>query len=465
MAIPTVPAIRVPLVGRGGGGTASPAPREPRSTGPEVRRSLLRFLVGAGVALLLIGVGTVQVAQVVGRNEVLGNAERSASAIAHGIVAPMVDERARAGNPAALGRLAHVLTDRMADGTLVRVKIWTADGTVLWSDDDRLVGRTYDLPADVRAAMATQTSIVEFSELESLENVYEREHGELVEAYTGVIDDSGQPLLVETYMPITDVEATSDRMLRSLLPISLGSLLLFLLVLMPLALNLARRVDRAATERGELLRHAVAASALERRRIAGDLHDGVVQDLAGVGYALPAITSQLGKDPAHDRTRQALERVTGIVQRDLAALRAVITDIYPPDLREGGLGPALRQLAAHSRRSAGVDVDVTVDERPMPADATVLVYRVVREGLRNVVKHAKADRATVDVERGENWVSVRVEDDGVGFDGPPQGGEGHIGVRLLQDTIRDLGGTFRIVSASGRGTTLEAYFPVDWARG
>ncbi|HEX8496860.1 MAG TPA: ATP-binding protein, partial [Actinomycetales bacterium] len=263
--------------------------------------------------------------------------------------------------------------------------------------------------------------------------------------------------------------AESAAQLRTLLPVTVGGPLLLMLVLFPLALTMARRVDRAGEERAGLLRHAVEASALERRRIAGDLHDGVVQDLAGIGYALPAIVATLDDHPRLRGTRADLERVAGIVHQDLAALRSVITEIYPADLREGGLTPAAQQLAADARR-AGVEVEVDVASelagRGLPPDAAMLAYRVVREALRNVVRHARATSVQVTVRRGgrdSRDVVVRVVDDGVGFDGPVPRPTGHFGLRLLSDTIQDLSGTFEIRSAAGRGTEVEARFPIDWA--
>ena len=156
------------------------------------------------------------------------------------------------------------------------------------------------------------------------------------------------------------LEAESRAQVRTLLPLTLGGPALLLVILLPLALSMARRIDDAGAERSALLRHAVAASALERRRIAGDLHDGVVQDLAGIGYALPAIRGSLPEGPDSDDARQKLDRVTEIVKRDVAALRSVITDIYPPDLHEGGLVPA-SQLLLNEVRYAGIDVEAHID--------------------------------------------------------------------------------------------------------
>lgn len=109
-----------------------------------------------------------------------------------------------------------------------------------------------------------------------------------------------------------------------------------------------------------------------------------------------------------------------------------------------------------------VEVEVRPDVAPSP-DAARLVYRVAREGLRNVVKHAEADRVDVRVHEEGDLVTVRVRDDGrglpVGPAGSPQPPEGHLGLRLLADTVRDLGGTLDVGPAPRRGTQLEVTFP------
>jgi signal transduction histidine kinase len=287
----------------------------------------------------------------------------------------------------------------------------------------------------------------------------------VAEIYLGFLDRTGKPLLLETYVPVAQVEAESRAQVRTLLPLTLGGPALMLVILLPLALSMARRVDDAGAERASLLRHAVAASALERRRIAGDLHDGVVQDLAGIGYALPVIRQSLPDGAEADDARQKLDRVNEIVKGDVAALRSVITDIYPPDLHEGGLVPA-SQLLFSEVRYAGIEVDVHIDpevsDQSLPIDAAVLGYRVLRETLRNVVRHSGAARAGVSLRTDDGDLVIVVEDDGVGFDPTLGAPEGHFGLRLLGDTISDLGGGLAVDSPPDGGARVVARFPIRW---
>jgi signal transduction histidine kinase len=229
-----------------------------------------------------------------------------------------------------------------------------------------------------------------------------------------------------------------------------------------MAISLARTVDRAGAERERILHHSLMASDLERRRIAHDLHDGVIQDLAGLGYALPSIGAHLSA-PGLETAYATLQRTSQVVQRDVEALRSMLTDIYPPELDGGRLATALEDLA---RRTEAEGIIVTVrlaDALGLSDDGARLVYRVVREALHNVLKHACATVALVEVLQEGEHIAVRVTDDGTGLSAstPRVVDRGHMGLRLLEGTLQDFGGTLTLADAPGGGAVLEAVFPVD----
>jgi signal transduction histidine kinase len=438
---------------------------EPPRSRSQVWKALARFAAFGFVALLVVLAGNSLIAERVSRGEVLRHSRQMAIDIALKLIAPRADDALRQRDPEALRALDTVMQARMTDSSLLRVKVWSQDGVILWSDEKRLVGQRFELEPKDEALLTTPGSTAEFTALERPENAYEAAAGEAAEVYVGFRDDTGEPLLLELYVPVAGLAAESQAQARTLFPLTVGGPALLLLILLPLALSMARRVDDAGAERATLLRHAVAASALERRRIAGDLHDGVVQDLAGIGYAMPAIRETLPEGPDAEDTRNKLDRITDIVQRDVAALRSVITDIYPPDLQEGGLVSA-SQLLFNEARYAGVDVDVDVDptftEEALPIDAAVLGYRVLRETLRNVVKHSGAAHARVVLRTERGDMVIEVSDDGVGFDPATPAPKGHFGIRLLQDTLKDVGGELSMNAVPEGGTRVVARFPVRW---
>ena len=440
-----------------------------RARGPVVSRSLAQFAVWSVVLLVVLTAVTFAMVTRVAQDETLRDARRVARGFGQGVVAPMVDAAFRQGAPEDRTALDRLLRTRMQDGSIARIKMWDEDGTVMWSDDVRLVGRTFELGPDQLTALRTGTAVAEITRLGDPENVHETSADMLVEVYTGLVDADGRPFLFELYMPTGALEEDRDALMTSVLPIAGGALLVFLLGILPLAVSLARRVDRAGAERERLLYDAVAATDLERRRVAQDLHDGVIQDLAGLGYLLSSTPARRSEGP-RSAADEALRTARDVIQRDVVSLRSLLTDLYPPELGGPGLPRAIADLAEQARRT-GIDVTLTVeaaDDVPLPA--AVLAYRVVREALRNLVRHSGASSARVVVLAGAAGVQVEVSDDGCGLDlsavegtgqGPSAAQDGHLGLRLLHDTVRDVGGEMTLESKPGAGTTVSVRFARD----
>jgi signal transduction histidine kinase len=429
-----------------------------------VRQAVARFATRSIVAMFVLALGMIFMSERIARDVALDDATYRSSSIARGLSAS-IDDGVRSGNERALERVADSLSPALNSGTLSHVKLWAQDGTILWADDPELVGQRFDLERDVADLFGTRDVVADLSELERAENAGERAAGELLEVYVGAFDANGRPWVFESYLSTEQMESNRTTILSGMLPLALGGILLLQITVLPLAVSLARRVQRAQAERGKLLRHALLASELERRRIAAELHDGVIQDLAGLSYALPLIAEHLPKGPEAAGARRALEEVSGVLAHDVPLLRSMLTEIYPPNLDEDdGLLTAVEELALRAEDS-GTTVTVHVSEHfTAPSEATRLAYRVVREGLRNVVKHAAGSVAQVYLIRHEDEVTVRVVDDGPGLSEERMDTPGHIGLRLLEDTVRDLGGRFDLSSAASGGTVLEAVFPAELAR-
>ncbi len=443
-------------------GRASRGPLPPgRST--VVRSAVTRFVVWSVAVLLVVASGTLLLSQPLAESLSLHEADVRSVAFANSVVAPLVDEGVRAGRPEAMAPLERLMRARMADGSIAHMKIWTADGLVLWTDEAGMTGRTYELEPDVAALFGGTGATAELSDLDKPENAAEQSHEELIEVYVGFRAADGHPLVFEAYWPTERIQHDVADIRWQFTTLGLVSLLLLALALLPLALSLARRVDRGLAEREEMMAHALSASDLERRRLSQDLHDGLVQDIVGLGYALPTVAAALPEEATAER--HLLEQATADLARSATGARELLTDVYPADLRSGGLVAAVEELADRQRRH-GTDVDVSVDPRLDDSLAVAqLTFRVVREGLRNVDKHADASTVAVSAAlRGERVV-VEVRDDGVGpsatVDEPPSGSNrGHLGLRLLRDTLRSLGGDLTLSRETPGGAVLRADFPV-----
>jgi signal transduction histidine kinase len=231
----------------------------------------------------------------------------------------------------------------------------------------------------------------------------------------------------------------------------IGALILLALIQLPLAWWLARRIERGQRERERLLRHAIEASDVERRRIAQDLHDGVVQDLAAVSYSLAAAAEGAPAPYDHDLRSAAAETRHGIGQ-----LRTLLVDIYPPELHRAGLGASLADLLG-SAEARGLETSLEVDpDLQLEAETEALFFRIAQEAVRNAVKHAGAQAVSVDVYATETGARLVVEDDGRGFDPSAVEAEGHFGLRVLEDLAQEAGGELEIDSAPGAGTRVVA---------
>ena len=159
--------------------------------------------------------------------------------------------------------------------------------------------------------------------------------------------------------------------------------------------------------------------------------------------------------------RSTLLEVTDLIKSDVRQLRDILSDLYPPSLEKEGLDAALTELANWAGRNG---IDVTVSTRGTqdlePAYAR-LAYRVVREGLINVVSHSGAEHALVWVRVTPlSGVEIAVRDDGQ--PGKPRAADqetGHFGLRILRDVMTDLGGELTVKHASAGGTELRASLP------
>ena len=404
----------------------------------------MQFALIGAVAVAIVALATSTASKRVGEREAITEARTTTILRAQGLVEPLLRDEIATRDPAAVAAVRDVVDTHVLDHALVVVKLWDASGTVLYASDPRLEGGHFKLAQDDLEALENGTIQAEVSDLHAPENRYDRRFGKLLEVYLPVRTPDGTRLLFEAYFRYDAVVASGQRIWRSFAPISIGALLVLELLQIPLAWSLALRLRQRQREREALLARALEASDIERRRIATDLHDGVVQDLAGVAFSLAAASH---------------EDAAASVRSSITSLRGVLADIYPPDVSGHGLRDAISNLAADT---ANADLDVRVDLQLTSAlsdSVGAVLFRVVREALRNVINHAQARHVTVRAgeSRGSAWVEIA--DDGVGFDPAvlaDRAAEGHIGLRGLEGVLRDAGGTMSIDTGAGRGTTVRA---------
>ncbi|HEY2676515.1 MAG TPA: MASE1 domain-containing protein [Steroidobacteraceae bacterium] len=211
-------------------------------------------------------------------------------------------------------------------------------------------------------------------------------------------------------------------------------------------------------------RELVGAEERARRATAVDLHDGIGQQLVGLAMTLEALTAR-----APAEIRLMLREATTNVREVQAIAQRVIADLSPPGLYELGLEPALKWLSVYMRSHDNLQVELRVaaDDAAIDIDLRVLVFKVIRELLRNVVKHSGVQSALVTVTRDAQELRAVVEDHGLGFEWqlslfePRAHG---FGLWSVADRVRDASGEMNVDTGPGRGCRVTVSFPLGAAK-
>jgi len=211
--------------------------------------------------------------------------------------------------------------------------------------------------------------------------------------------------------------------------------------------NTDSRAELAASRK-----RIVAASDEARRRIERDLHDGTQQRLVSLGLAIRAAETNV--PPEQSGLRSELSRIASGLGNAVAELQEISRGIHPAILAQGGVAPALRTLARRS--TIPVELEVTTGAR-LPEPIEVAAYYVASEALANTAKHAHASHIEMSLERRDTGLLLEIRDDGVGG-ADPTGGSGLLGLR---DRVEALGGSIRIQSQPGNGTSITVELPLE----
>jgi two-component system, NarL family, sensor kinase len=425
---------------------------------------VLRFAFVGFVVVTLVAALSAWLSQRAGREEAIDDSREITRLIALGIVEPAVTDDLLEMNTAGIQAMDEVMRRSVVRGSLVRVKIWAADGTVLYSDRRELIGQRFELGDDELKVLAGGPTEAEVSDLNQPENNYESNQGQLLEAYSRITGPDGEPLLFEGYFRYSAVVDAGRSQWSRYAPVSLGALLLLELAQIPIVWTVTRRLRTAQQEREMLLQNAVDASDAERRRIASDLHDGVVQDLTGVSLSLAALaqrTNGAAPDPS------VLAGAGDQVRESVKSLRSLLVEIYPPNLATTGLEAAVIDLLARcSNRGVATNLECDPAVETLGETTLGLLYRGAQEALRNVLKHAHATRVDVRVTVADDRVMLVVDDDGVGvnrvrFEQRPA--EGHLGVRVLGDLVANSDGDLVLGTSPLGGASFRMSLPLHTA--
>ena len=433
-----------------------------RSDAPSTTRAVAQFALTGLVVLALFLVGSLLVFRSLGRSEAIRDARQFAVLTGQNIVEPTLRDGVLSGDPSALGALDRIVQERVLSERIVRVKLWSADGRIVYSDESRLIGERFPLDDEKLGVLRSGEARSELSGLEGAENRFERGQGSLYEVYLPIRAPDGTPLLYETYQRGASVSSTGRRIWLPFAGLLLASLFLLWLVQVPLAWRLAQRLQRSQEERAALLVRALEASDDERRRIAADLHDGVVQDLAGVSYSLSSVSEQPDAQ-SPEEMRSTVRQAAGAIRDAMRRLRSALVEIHPPSLQAAGLEAALADVVA-PLAADHVETTIDVTGEPLPDDVERLFYRAAGEAVRNVRRHAGASKVSIRVSCDNGLAQLEVVDDGAGFTAAQREqsrADGHVGLSLLEELAARRGGRLDVASAPGAGTSFVLEVPTS----
>ena len=220
-------------------------------------------------------------------------------------------------------------------------------------------------------------------------------------------------------------------------------------------------IATAQSVEAERLKHSIRASESERSRWARELHDETLQELGALKLMLESAHGTGRPEKIQDAVERSLEQLGS----SITALQSLITELRPASLDELGVKPALEALVRRASARFGIEVDANFDlaydrgraPSRLLGEIESTVYRLVQEGLNNVVKHARAEKLQVEVVETDGSVLVTIRDDGSGFEtSRPGAGFGLVGMR---ERVELVDGRLVIDSTPGRGTVVRAEIP------
>lgn len=209
------------------------------------------------------------------------------------------------------------------------------------------------------------------------------------------------------------------------------------------------------------VRHAISE---ERTRIALDIHDGLVQTLAGLSYKLDLCREFLAQDP--DRCAPTLEETQGLLKSAIEEARQVVFNLKPLHFDRLDLHTALKTYAKTYAKQYQIATTVTVtgSERMLYPKTKIFLFRIIQEALSNVQKHAGASKVHVGVEIEKSRLTATIRDNGMGFDLPEVSRNpekwASLGLKGMTERARLLGGRTRIDTDPGQGTTIAVEIPL-----
>jgi two-component system sensor histidine kinase UhpB len=223
--------------------------------------------------------------------------------------------------------------------------------------------------------------------------------------------------------------------------------------------EMARKVQAAQEGLHDYIGAITSAQEEERLRLARELHDETIQSV----IALKQRVQLAGKLVKEQSGKKSLQELEGLAEQIVENLRLIIRALRPIYLEDLGLATALEMLASETK-TLQVDFYRTGQEKRFERDIELALYRIAQEALSNIVRHAKASRATLNINFNEHEISLEISDDGIGFVMPKSPTDfatsGHFGLLGMRERSELIAGRLEVKSEAGVGTQVSVLLPV-----
>jgi signal transduction histidine kinase len=469
--------------------TSMAEPRHKPLWPPELSFSA-QFLV---LALVVLAAGMTALgawAHVAIEEAVVSNTSAVTALYVDSFIGPLVDDYAADGEVSASGivDLDSLLTDTPLGDEIVSFKIWDRNGTILYSPNPDLIGQVFPMETDLEEAF-TGDVVTAISDLGEPENVYERTQWEtLIETYAPVrAQGSNLIVAVAEFYQLPDAlnEEIRSAQITGWAIVGVATVIMYLALV-----GMVRRATRTIrTQHSELSRYVADLEetleenrSLQRRirgaasrtttlneryltRVSADIHDGPAQGVALALLRIDDVAESVGQ--GGNGMKEEILSLRNTLDSALGDLRSIAQGLRSPVVDATGPCKAARRAVADFERNYDRTVIVRCDGEDViaPVATSITVYRVVQESLVNSFRHARADRVELRLERTPDQLTVTIEDDGVGFDLERPRSESRLGIAGMRERVEMIGGSFRIASVPGGGTTVSATIPLTSEKG
>lgn len=457
---------------------------------PFSRLSFSRQFMLAIIAVLVVGMAAI--GAWMGR-QIESSAVNRAAAIAAVYVESILAAQLRDWSSVAVaGGETHAVLDRVfVEGPLrrkvLRFKLWSTDGRIVYSSDHAQLGNRYPVEGQLAAAFAGKVQ-ARISDLTEADNLPEQERWpQLLEVYVPVRDGArGEIIAVAEFYHSMESMGREIRTAQqhSWLLVAVATVAIYLLLL-----SLVRRANDTILDqqrdlrhqleqlrallgendrmRGQLREAGASTTALNEEflhRIAADLHDGPAQAMAYALMRFEELTQTCNSnglfqaDAAH-----GLKTIHGALQSSLLDVRKISSGLALPGIIEMSLADTARRAVRDFERTSGQTVGAEIDEAPCsaPLAVKIAVYRLLQESLTNSWRHAHGGAPQVRIQQSDAQVLVTIADHGAGFDPLAVAVAGRLGLAFMRERVRLLGGVFEVDSTPGHGTCIRARLPLS----